>query len=72
MLEDDLGKEKQMRFLETTDLQFKIEMWEDKYDRDVRQVKEQMTSILQFTDLERALNEQITAGFRKEIETYEK
>ena len=46
MLEDDLGKEKQMRFLETTDLQFKIEMWEDKYDRDVRQVKEQMTSIL--------------------------
>lgn len=67
-----MGKEKQMRFLETTDLQFKIEMWEDKYDRDVRQVKEQMTSILQFTDLERALNEQITAGFRKEIETYEK
>ena len=35
-----MGKEKQMRFLETTDLQFKIEMWEDKYDRDVRQVKE--------------------------------
>ena len=30
-----------------------------------------MTSILQFTDLERTLNEQITAGFRKEIDNYE-
>lgn len=31
-----------------------------------------MNSILQFTDLERTLNEQITAGFRKEIDNYDK
>ena len=44
--------------------------WQDKYEKDVDDVKADYSRLLQFTDVEREISQQVMVGFQGRVDFY--